>query len=50
MLHINQTVNISEGEDIFLQGFRVLGASENIQYLHFLMIFDFIPLFKLISI
>ena len=31
MLRISQVVSISEGEEEFLQGFRVLGASENFQ-------------------
>ena len=35
MLRISQVVSISEGEEEFLQGFRVLGASENFQYLFF---------------
>ena len=33
MLRISQDVIILEGEGEFLQGFRVLGASENFQYL-----------------
>ena len=35
MLRISQVVSISEGEEEFIQGFRVLGASENFQYLFF---------------
>ena len=50
MLRISQVVNIPEGEEKFLQGFRVLGASENFQYLFFLMILIFIPVLKFIVI
>ena len=50
MLRITQDVNISEGEGEFLQDFRVLGASENFQYLFFLMILNFIPLLNIIVI
>ena len=50
MLRISQVVNISEGEEEFLQGFRVWGASENFQYLFFLMILNFVPLLKFIVI
>ena len=48
MLRISQVVNIPEGEGEFLQSFRVLGATENFQYLFFLMISIFIPLLKFI--
>ena len=35
MLRNSQVVNIPEGEEKFLQGFRVLGISENFQYIFF---------------
>ena len=50
MLRISQVVNIPEREEEFLQSFRVLGASENVQFLFFLMILNFIPLLKSIVI
>ena len=50
MLRISQAVNIPEVEEEFLLGFRVLEASENYQYLFFLMILNFILLLKFIVI
>ena len=50
MLRISQVANISEWEEEFPQGFRVLEASENVQYLFFLMILNLIPLLKFIMI
>ena len=50
MLRISQVANISEWEEEFPQGFRVLEASENFQYLFFLMILNLIPLLKFIMI
>ena len=50
MLRFSQVVIIPEVEEEFLLGFKVLEASENYQYLFFLMILNFIPLLKFIFI